>query len=548
MNRTRTTTWLGILALLVLVPTATADGARVLILSGQNNHAWQETTPALREILESAGNQVDVLEQPETMTSASLANFDVILSNWNNWGVSDAAPWPQAARDGLLDFVRGGKGYVAIHAGTSSFYDWPDYQELGITTWDLDTTGHGRQHAFTVTPTDTAHPITQGVASFVTFDELWHRVPVPDDAQVLATAWSSKDAGGTDRDEPILFARDFGEGRSVNLLLGHNVRAMRHPAFATLVSRAVSWAATGRVKTMTPQLTWVQTDGALALRRNDTVLWQYNFGKDARKPYFHPLNIADGTTLTWEAPPDHPWHHGLWFSWKYLNGVNYWEENRQTGQSEGATRWDAPRIDTQPDGAARIEMALHYEPNSGEVVLAEQRIIEVTAPDWLGDYTIRWSASFTAPSGEVLLDRTPIPGERDGKSWGGYAGLSVRFQPMTDPVVHTASSTIALDNPPVNLDAPALDFGGEIGGTACGVSIAAGPNNMETDTPWYVIARSDNSFYYFSPALLYRQPRTLAAGERLLLDYDIRVHAGIWEGRQVDQITKQTGHPSGDGS
>ena len=28
---------------------------------------------------------------------------------------------------------------------------------------------------------------------------------------------------------------------------------------------------------------------------------------------------------------------------------------------------------------------------------------------------------------EVVLDRTPIPGEKDGKSWGGYAGLSVRI-------------------------------------------------------------------------------------------------------------------------
>jgi hypothetical protein len=83
------------------------------------------------------------------------------------------------------------------------------------------------------------------LASFEIFDELWHGVPVQPEAQILATAFSSTEFGGSGRDEPILFSRTFGTGRSVNLLLGHDVQAMGAPGFATLLRRSVTWAARG---------------------------------------------------------------------------------------------------------------------------------------------------------------------------------------------------------------------------------------------------------------------------------------------------------------
>ena len=93
-------------------------------------------------------------------------------------------------------------------------------------------------------PDDVDQLIEYVITDFTTFDELWHKVPVPPEAQVLATAWSDPEFRGTGKDEPILFSRDFGKGRSVNFLLGHHVRAMSHPAFGTLLRRAVAWAAT----------------------------------------------------------------------------------------------------------------------------------------------------------------------------------------------------------------------------------------------------------------------------------------------------------------
>jgi hypothetical protein len=54
---------------------------------------------------------------------------------------------------------------------------------------------------------------------------------------------------------------------------------------------------------------------------------------------FNHVICQDGPVLTWLRPPDHPWHHGLWFSWKTVNGLNYWEEY-ENGESEGKRSWE----------------------------------------------------------------------------------------------------------------------------------------------------------------------------------------------------------------
>src|SRR6185436_20165510 len=53
--------------------------------------------------------------------------------------------------------------------------------------------------------------------------------------------------------------------------------------------------------------------------------WRYAFGA-RKRPYVHPLTTPAGHVLTRNAPDDHPWHHGLWFTIKFVNEENFWEE------------------------------------------------------------------------------------------------------------------------------------------------------------------------------------------------------------------------------
>ena len=221
---------------------------RVLIFTGQNNHDWHATTPRLKSILESTGRfSVDVTEHPEQCNASTFAKYDVILSNWNTFGQPTAANWPPAMRAAFLDFVRSGRGFVSVHAGSSSFYDWPEYQQLAGGAWRIGQTGHGPQHEFTVKLVAKNHPITRGLNDFVTTDELWHRTDLQANIEILATAFSAPEWQGSGKDEPVAFTTNFGKGRTFNLLLGHDTHAMDAKGFQQLLCRGTEWAATGKV-------------------------------------------------------------------------------------------------------------------------------------------------------------------------------------------------------------------------------------------------------------------------------------------------------------
>lgn len=210
---------------------------RVLIFSGQNNHDWKTTTPKLQAILTNSGRfSVEVTEHPEHCTAATFAKYDLILSDWNAWGNAPVKEWPAATRAAFLAFIRSGKGYVSIHAGSSSFYDWPEYQQIGGLYWDLKATSHGAPHEFTVQFSGD-HPITRGQAPFQTKDELWVKPGVHPAARVLATGDG----------QPLAVTTTLGKGRGFALLLGHSAEFMATPGAQTLLLRGGEWAATGKV-------------------------------------------------------------------------------------------------------------------------------------------------------------------------------------------------------------------------------------------------------------------------------------------------------------
>ena len=521
------------------------DKLHVLLLSGQNNHNWRETTPRIREILEDSGRFiVDVTQPPEGLTAKALKAYDVIISNWNTFTARYQAPredgWSDEAKKAYLDFVRDGKGHVVIHAGSSSFYDWPEYQQLVITSFKVGQTDHGSRHTFPVRIDETDHPITRGLKSFNTFDELWHNAPIAEGGRVLASAFSSAESGGSGKYEPVVMVRQFGKGRSFTTLLGHDAKAMAGEGFQTLLVRGTEWAATGGVSepaenaenAEAPPLHWQQTDDSVALVGPSGVIWQFNHGEQAAKPFFHPLALTTGEVLTWQAPPDHPWHHGLWFCWKYINGVNYWEENRDTGRSDGLTRWSNVRIQTRHARSARIDLDLTYEDPDGKTVLTERRVVRISAPDSNGQYHLDWTMTFTAGEEDVILDRTPLPDEPGGQIWGGYAGLSVRLaKELKDRQVITAKGPVSFENDRHRSRSPSMEYSGMIGSAPAGIAILDDRHNLNSPSPWYAIRSEQMSF--FSPAVVCYGPHTLPAGAVMTLRYRVIVHPGRWDRRQL---------------
>jgi type 1 glutamine amidotransferase len=519
-------------------PCPSAPPIRVLILSGRNNHDWKATTPKLRAILEETGRfKADVTENPATLTAPLLEPYEVILSNWNSFGDGpDAESWPEEAKRAYVDFVRRGNGHVVVHAGSASFAGWEEYERLTLATWKEGQTSHGPRHKFPVRIESVKHPVTAGLGPFEIEDELWNRPAIAKGAIVLASSYSASDQGGSGRWEPAALVGRFDRGRSFTLLLGHDVEAMENPGFQELLRRGVEWAATGRVAdraaTLDARAEWsweVEGGKSLALLGPAGVLWQFRFDPELDVPYFHPLNTIDGRTLTWDAPPDHIWHHGLWFSWKFINKVNYWEIDAATGRPPGRTSWSNAKITTREDFSAQVVMDLAHRPaGESNPVLTEQRTIEVSRPDDEGGYSMDWTSVFKAVRA-VVLDRTPLPGEPGGQTWGGYSGLSVRF------AADIAGRKVATSDGPV-LEFPddryrgkhtAMDYSGLFGGRPAGIAICDHPENPRSPTPWYAIREPVMSF--FNPAVLCYGPLTIEAGQSVTLRYRVFVHPGRWD-------------------
>ena len=968
-------------ALLILLATAPALPARepappvqVLLVTGMNNHDWKGSTPVYKAILESGGRlAVTVTTDFAAMAPADLERFGLIVSNFNTFTSRKKPPrdpkWSPELRQAYIEFVRRGKGHLAVHAGSSSFYNWPEYQDLVIGAFKIGTTSHGRQHPFPVRLDAPDHPILRGLAPFHIVDELWHAVPWKKEGKVLASAFSAKESGGSGRWEPVAVVRKYGKGRSCTLLLGHDGRLSKNPAFGELLRRCALWAATGRVEAKRPawwpaspaaaraaictpikavaalmkyepgqdrtqlqvvteltrfalhdptnrfalpellaaflrfkegtvhfreflchQLALIGTDaevpalgtllhhphlamaarGALeampgeaaksalrtaldtakglrlvglvqsvglkgdeaavvkliqltdptketalrreaitslgriasppaiahlvtilkqegpdkvliarmlldyadrelaklrssppsermdihkhllliptrciasfpallqrllagfirchpqglkagvawafqdkddtdrqravllalqaepkmeglrvllehletlapshqpaaihlvgklesqatlpilsrlaasphpavrnqvfltlgatgdakavpillkacakaskegqrsivdalvrlqgkgvdraliavltgsdeaqavlairtlanrrtraalpaleklvadprgpvakaaakavrgltglrwqqgkdffALHRGGDVLWRFRFDERAGKPYFdHLAPVGVPTNLLALRPADHPWHYGLWLSWKYINMTNFWEEDRRTGRSAGTTAWDKPTLVKGQDMAATIRLDLRYHLPGKPPLLTETREIRIAPPRPDGAIQIDWRSVLTAGNETVTLDCTPTPDRPGGRINGGYAGLSARLALGLGQrqILGTGNEPYGFKRNRHRSRRSALDFSGILEGQAVGLAIFDHPANPVHPTPWYVVRSKQMTF--FTPALLAAGPRTLDSGDSLTLTWRILAHRG----------------------
>ena len=313
-------------------------------------------------------------------------------------------------------------------------------------------------------------------------------------------------------------------------------------------------------------LSWQETPASLALLNGERVVWQFNHlgdGKEKGCPYFHPLATMDGSVLTDLRPSDHPHHRGLRFAWKKINGVEgYWhwpewsevQKKLKTDypyEADGHSDVTAVKVTANDDFSARFELEMNYHPPREPADVIEKRIIEVSTPGKGGSYQIAWHSVFTAGPKGAVLDRTPIPGEEDGKWFGGYAGLQFRLASHDDYTAWTISNSEGtsvtskakkisaetrkslepLHGKPARWVDLTLDMAD---GKTGGVTIIDHPGNLRHPSPWHIAAMP----HEFHQAPLFSGPFTLKAGKNLPFRFRILVHTGPLREQEVDEHWK----------
>jgi len=212
---------------------------RVFLVTGQDypGHKWKETAPVLAELLRKDSRlRVTVTEDPKTLASPDLGQYDAIVLHFMNWEQPDPGP---EARANLKRFVEGGKGLMLVHFACGAFQEWPEFRELAGRVWDPKLRGHDPFGTFRVDIVDKTHPVTKGMEAFDTTDELYTCLVGDRAVEMLATAKSKVDG----KDYPMAFVFTSGKGRVFHSPLGHDVGAFTNQHVAELMRRGCAWAA-----------------------------------------------------------------------------------------------------------------------------------------------------------------------------------------------------------------------------------------------------------------------------------------------------------------
>jgi hypothetical protein len=273
----------------LLASAAWAQPYKALIVTGQNGHDWQGTTPVLKKVVEDTGLfTVDVAVSPPKIVvkkgepakpadmsgfKPDFAKYNVVISNYQG------DSWSPETQKAYVDYVTNGGGLVIYHFALAAFPDWKEYNEIiGLGGWGKRNEnwgpyvrwrdgkivrddspgkggGHGPSQPFQLVIREPNHPITKGLPEkfMHVSDELygWLRGPAKN-LTVLATAFAPKEKGGADEHEPILFTVQYGKGRVFFNAMGHTGKELKSVAFIATYQRGAEWAATGKVTQKPP--------------------------------------------------------------------------------------------------------------------------------------------------------------------------------------------------------------------------------------------------------------------------------------------------------
>jgi uncharacterized protein len=230
-----------LLALTLLArPVWAAPPRKVLVFSKTEKFRHKDGIPAGIKAIQQLGAEnrfaVDATEDAQAFTPENLKQYGAVIFLSTTGDVLNDTQ--QAAFE---QYIKGGGGFVGIHAATDTEYDWPWYGQLVGAYFGSHPPGQ-QEALFKVTNPNTI--ATRHLpATFRKTDEMYNFKWIAEGLQVLLTIDENSYQGGKNGDHhPMSWYHNYEGGRAFYTALGHDAKTFAEPLYLKHLLGGIEYA------------------------------------------------------------------------------------------------------------------------------------------------------------------------------------------------------------------------------------------------------------------------------------------------------------------
>ena len=246
----------------------------------------------------------------------------------------------------------------------------------------------------------------------------------------------------------------------------------------------------------------------LMITADESPILTYHHGSELHKPYYHPIHAPNESIVTDDAPGDRPYHHGLWFAWENVDGVNYCRETDCDESERGRIVHREFRDKGVNQYTAHFTVVNDWVAPGNSKPIEEVCCIRVHRPQQ-DRQLIDLQFNFLAQSRDVSIGVSP---ESQGLC---FRGAEMEYRKVTNSEYSIGQSEVS------GKAGKWCSLNGVLSDEAIGVAIFDHPSNVGHPTPFFAL---DDAIGFVSTS--YAFPHIIAAGETLTLSYRIVVYLG----------------------
>lgn len=225
-----------------LTACVSAQPKKVLIFAktaGYHHASIEKAMPILHSALAKKSIIADTTRNALLFTLTNLKKYKAVIFLNTSGDILD-----DSQQTALQEYIRGGGGFVGIHAATDTEYEWPWYNKL-VGAYFLS---HPEQQKATINVVDKKHPTTAFLPEkWERTDEWYNFKDISDNIKVLAYLDETSYKGGANGEKhPFIWYQEFEGGRSFYTGVGHREDNYSEPLVIQHIIAGIIWA--GNIK------------------------------------------------------------------------------------------------------------------------------------------------------------------------------------------------------------------------------------------------------------------------------------------------------------